>query len=80
VYALQNCVSWVAFDVGELARCEQPHMGQLQVSLARRMTVALCSGPTESLNHKVISPVLARRGLFYPLPLEITGLAGSWGE
>jgi hypothetical protein len=36
--------------------------------------------PTESLNHQVISPVLARRGLFYPLPLEITGLAGSWGE
>ena len=36
VYALQNCVSWVAFDVGELARCELPHTSQLQVFLARR--------------------------------------------
>jgi hypothetical protein len=36
VYALQNCVSWVAFDVGELARCELSHTSQSQVFLARR--------------------------------------------
>jgi len=42
--------------------------------------IVVGSKPTESLNHQVISPVSARRGLFYPLPLEITGLAGSWGN
>jgi hypothetical protein len=51
VYALQNCVSWVAFDVGELARCEQPHMSQSQVYLARRMTSLYALG---QLNHAII--------------------------
>ena len=34
-----NCVLWLALDVGELARCEQPHMGQLQVPLTRCTTL-----------------------------------------
>jgi hypothetical protein len=50
-YGLQNCVSWLAFDVGELARCELPHMSQLQVSLARRMTSLNAIG---QLTHSII--------------------------
>ena len=36
---------------GELARCEQPHMSQSQVSLARRMTPLYALG---KLNHSII--------------------------
>jgi hypothetical protein len=48
VYALQNCVLWLALDVGELARCEQPHMSQSQVSLTRCMTVLFALGQLTS--------------------------------
>jgi hypothetical protein len=41
----------LAFDVGELARCELTHMSQLQVSLARRMTSLNAIG---QLTHSVI--------------------------
>ena len=51
VYALRDCVSWMAFDVGELARCELPQMSQSQESLARRM--ASLSAPSR-LNHLII--------------------------
>ena len=60
MYALQNCVSWVAFDVGGIGSLRiAAHELIARVSCASD-DIVVGSKPAESLNHKVISPVLAR--------------------
>ena len=51
MYALQNCVLWLALDVGGIGSLRKAHMSQSQVSLTLCMTPLYALG---QLNHAII--------------------------